>query len=706
MRRFFSVLLCSFAVAFPSRAAERAPVLEGSDATVEAFAKDALLFTDRNYTLLGAPPMFDGMKFVRASMTQGQKFRCVEPGVIYALTPEENSKASQADALLKLGFVKSDTPAFQPYGKEKTDIVSVFRKELAAGERIELGKWAVLLGAENLRLAPPPAKLWSDNKGELLYNGIRLPVEWPPQDGEAENGKTPAYLKFPPQVIPINVGRQLFVDDFLIAKTDLKRTFHSPVKYEGNPILKPETVAEREGGGINHCFKLASSAAPFDDGVFFDPKDHLFKMWYMAGSCHDTALAYSKDGLHWERPNFDVVPGTNIVIPYDPDFARDAFSPWIDQGSKAPGERYKAFLYTRSKARGNAGYLYTSADGIHWLQKKKIADTSIGDNTLLFHNPFRGKWCLSVRRSGPQGARIRHYFECGDFPALSEFARRDTVFWAATDALDKPEPGWVAQDPAQLYAIAAAPYESLMLGMFTVHYGPRNETCDKGKFPKLCQLKGAFSRDGFHWDRSNREVFIAGTKKDGDWDRAYLRAAGGCCLVVGDHLYFYYNANSGYNSDHAAHMYAGGSAHLAILRRDGFASMNADAPGGELVTRPVTFSGRHLFVNAAAASAQGELRAEILDEKDRVIEPFTAKNCIAVTADKTLQPVKWNGADDLSALRGGPVRFRFLLKNASLYAFWVSPDTSGASHGYVAAGGPGYESPVDTVGAKALSAGR
>jgi hypothetical protein len=142
---------------------------------------------------------------------------------------------------------------------------------------------------------------------------------------------------------------------------------------------------------------------------------------------------------------------------------------------------------------------------------------------------------------------------------------------------------------------------------------------------------------------------------------------------------------------------------LAILRRDGFASMDAQTVGGELVTRPVTFDGRHLFVNAAAA--QGELLAEILDENERVIAPFSARNCLAVTADKTLQQVKWNGADDLSALRGRPVRFRFLLKNASVYAFWVSPEASGASHGYVAAGGPGYESPVDTVGAKALSGG-
>jgi hypothetical protein len=44
------------------------------------------------------------------------------------------------------------------------------------------------------------------------------------------------------------------------------------------------------------------------------------------------------------------------------------------------------------------------------------------------------------------------------------------------------------------------------------------------------------------------------------------------------------------------------------------------------------------------------------------------------------------------------VRFRFHLRQGSLYAFWVSPERNGASHGYVAGGGPGFSGPTDTVG--------
>ncbi len=58
--------------------------------------------------------------------------------------------------------------------------------------------------------------------GEVLYNGIVLPREWPPRlvDFPTSVDKEPVippYLVSPPAVIPIDVGRQLLVDDFLIA---------------------------------------------------------------------------------------------------------------------------------------------------------------------------------------------------------------------------------------------------------------------------------------------------------------------------------------------------------------------------------------------------------------------------------------------------------------------------------------------------------
>jgi hypothetical protein len=143
---------------------------------------------------------------------------------------------------------------------------------------------------------------------------------------------------------------------------------------------------------------------------------------------------------------------------------------------------------------------------------------------------------------------------------------------------------------------------------------------------------------------------------------------------------------------------------LATLRRDGFASMDAGAAGGTLTTRPVRFKGQYLFVNADVPN--GTLTVEVLDSRGMVIRPFSRDNCLPVSADKTLQRIRWQNTDDLSKLAGKAVRFRFYLANGRFYAFWVSPERTGASHGYVAAGGPGFTGPVDTVGSVELEPGR
>jgi hypothetical protein len=145
---------------------------------------------------------------------------------------------------------------------------------------------------------------------------------------------------------------------------------------------------------------------------------------------------------------------------------------------------------------------------------------------------------------------------------------------------------------------------------------------------------------------------------------------------------------------------------LATLRRDGFVSMDHPGtakvtrvtalPPGTLVTRPVRFSGKHLFVNLAAAS--GELRVEVLDEAGKTIAPFSSAACVPVRGDSTCARVTWTGAADLAAVANRAVRFRFQVNRGALYAFWVSAETTGASRGYVAAGGPGFTGPTDTIG--------
>jgi hypothetical protein len=159
---------------------------------------------------------------------------------------------------------------------------------------------------------------------------------------------------------------------------------------------------------------------------------------------------------------------------------------------------------------------------------------------------------------------------------------------------------------------------------------------------------------------------------------------------VGDRLHIYFSGrDTPHSKENASTRRSTG---LAFLRRDGFYSMDAGAGAGILTTRPVRFSGSHLFVNVADPS--GQLQVEVLDAIGNVIPQFSRSASSVVTADTTKQEVTWSGAS-LGALAGRPVQFRFYLSNGELYSFWVTSSASGASNGYVAAGGPGFTSDVD-----------
>jgi hypothetical protein len=336
--------------------------------------------------------------------------------------------------------------------------------------------------------------------------------------------------------------------------------------------------------------------------------------------------------------------------------------------------------------------IHFSGDGIHWRQAGKSG--RVVDRSTVFWNPFRRVWVYSIRHMypwsrGTYGAeRRRSYMEDADVLAGSRWEVGEPLPWTDVDRLD-PQREDLKIKP-QLYNLDCVAYESLILGLFTIW---RGQPADRQK-PNNVVL--GYSRDGWHWHRPDRRAFCPVSDKQGDWNANNVQSAGGGCLVVGDQLYFYVSGRAGVPGSNKTGVCTTG---LATLRRDGFASMDAEESEGTLTTRPVRFSGRRLFVNVEAPS--GELRAEVLDEGGRVLEPHSRRACEPIRADKTLEEVHWKGVGDLAALAGKSVRFRFHLKSGRLYAFWVSPDASGASHGYVAAGGPGFTGPADTVGVEA-----
>lgn len=421
----------------------------------------------------------------------------------------------------------------------------------------------------------------------------------------------------------------------------------------------------------------------------------VFACYYMAGYGRGTALAISTNGLDWEKPDLGVKPGSNLVQ-LDP---RDSSTVWFSPDDPDPKRRYK--MWRSHSEDGRFGLsLHYSEDGIHW-GPRVLRTGSNGDRSTVFWNPFRRIWVYSLRHGWGE-PRARRYWEVKDLLAGPHWNQiGEPPMWVGSDRLDPMRAD--LQVTPQLYNLDAVGYESLMVGLFTIWRGDKN--IPEGR-PKPNSVWLGFSRDGYHWDRPDRRPFLDVSEKQGDWNWGNVQSVAGGFHVVGRNLHFYFSGRAGAEGKRDG----GGAMGLATLRRDGFASMDAGPEGGVLTTRPVKFNARFMFVNMKTNAPDGELRIEILhadgrpivlnknDTKEQLV-PFTKELAILQAADQTLMGVSWqNGIQDLSMLAGKPVRFRFHLKNASLYSFWLGPGQLGRSLGPVAAGGPNFTSLTDTVG--------
>lgn len=517
-----------------------------------------------------------------------------------------------------------------------------------------------------------------------LYNGIPLASPWPPRRERAamEPMRVPYLERRPVSPVQIDVGRQLFVDDFLIENTTMTRRWHNAKVHPASPVLVPDQPWEGLGEWKD---KRARHAMPFSDGVWFDPADDRFKMWYMGGMLHATGYAESIDGVHWTKPKLDIVDGTNITQQGN----RDANVVWLDH-SAPPHARYKMFRFQKVPKRGLC--VHESPDGIHWGEPITWAGPC-ADRSTVFRNPFRDRWVFSIKgfenlNGVPQ--RVRRYWETPTLDTEYWQDDKDLGYWVGgTDHLPRQDNGL----PPQIYNLDAVPYESLMLGLFTVLQAPPDKATGR---QKINQIALGFSRDGFHWTHADDQPFIGVDERPGNWRWANIQSAGGGCVVVRDRLFFYFSARSLDPTDQEPDpTFAHGSTGLATLRRDGFASLEAGANIETLTTVPIRFNATRLFFNADCAG--GRLVAEWLDEDGNIIEPFSAERCTPMSIDSTCHMMTWQNHEGFADIQDRPVRLRIHLLNGSLYSFWTSNSPHGESDGYVAGGGPGYDSDRDQI---------
>lgn len=532
-------------------------------------------------------------------------------------------------------------------------------------------------------ITDPDPKPTPDSQGELLYNGIRLPLSWPPNRSyvsDLEKGMNPYYLNAKPDTIDISIGRQLFVDNFLISETTLNRSFHYPI-YHSSPILKPDKDWENLGIGGDKF------AAPFSDGVWFDETDNKFKMWYMAGGGSispdgKAAVCYAEsiNGINWDKPVLSYVNGTNIVYKGD---LRDSNVVWLDKQEVNASRRYKMFPVLRGNDDVWRYHYFYSADGVSWMSANAMSQP-IADRSTVYKNEFRNNWVYSMRhgvRVNPEKkVRARDYYENADpVQGTREAEALLSAFWFGPWQNETRNPDYPEIDP-QIYNHDAISYESITLGFFSVWEGPENDVANAIGRPKRNEIMVGYSRDGYSWLRQDMKPFHPVSENQADWNWGNIQSAAGVPIIVGDKLYFYMSGRTEVNNNEIT------STGLATLRRDGFVSMAAAGTELSLTTELLKFSGKFFFVNAEDAQ---NLKVELLDKDGNILSGFEKENCNAFTGNSTKKQITWTGKNDISSLQNQAIKVRFYITSGNLYSFWISPWASGESNGFTAGGGLG-----------------
>ncbi|MCA9110831.1 MAG: hypothetical protein KDA52_12835, partial [Planctomycetaceae bacterium] len=96
-------------------------------------------------------------------------------------------------------------------------------------------------------------------------------------------------------------------------------------------------------------------------------------------------------------------------------------------------------------------------------------------------------------------------------------------------------------------------------------------------------------------------------------------------------------------------------------------SAHAGTDGGQLTTKPLTFSGSKLVINYTVGEG-GSVQVELLQEDGTPYPGYDLAAAPSLTGDEIVQAVTWTGKDNVSELKGKPVQIRFHLKNADLYS--------------------------------------
>lgn len=452
---------------------------------------------------------------------------------------------------------------------------------------------------------------------------------------------------------PLTIGtrREPFFDGHLIEK--LTRVSHELIDPNPTSVVIPFDEPW-EGAYSLYCTVIK-------DG-------NLFRMYYRGQSAikHKESLCYaeSHDGINWVKPKLGLVSfkdrnDTNILpIEGDQELRlTHNFTPFLDRNPQAkPDEKFKAVAGNDKHGL----YGFASADGIHWRLIKQEAifrDGIFDSQNVPFWSESEKCYVLYFRvwtGEGYHGLRT-----------IARVTSQDFINWSKTEVMsfgDMPQEEYYT-NVTEPYPLAPHIYIS-MPSRFVQKRRWMNSKQAKARGvledreADVSDTVFMTSRGGSAYDRYFPEAYIKPGIDPQDWVGRNNMVSLGLVQLDATTLGLY-----------RCRHYASDSCHLNLhtLRVDGFARLRAGYKKGKVLTKLFTADGEQLFLNFAT-SAVGTVRIEVLDADGQTIEGFSGRAAPKLFGDSVHHPVKWSKNRSWSELAGRPIRIRFTLSEADLYA--------------------------------------
>ena len=501
--------------------------------------------------------------------------------------------------------------------------------------------------------------------------------------------------------------RQLFLDDVGIARMEnLTRTMHRPEKR--GVVLKVDQPSDGKG--------VHTASAP----MWIEDKK-VYKLVYEVRSGEEKryALAISADGLQWEKPELGLVDfqGSKKNNLFETPDKKRVWHVVYDPDDTDESRRYKGLL-TVPKGR----IPVVSPDCTHWrkLEFDPLNLRSGDAGTMTYDRPQR-RFLALLKRPGAiaNPAAVGRAYDVAVSEDFENWSEPRFIFGMDTGrdqemALDiirrrlanpalakpmyvDPDPavGWtppegknhIATWQAECYNFGVFPYEGVYLGLATVFYPTGQNLPERVNTDGFNTIQLTASRDLDHWERlGDRQPFLETSRLDeglvGNYDRLQLGFFNQG-VVHGDEVRFYYNGMKR-RASFSAHFTDGSprdpstlsdaeradwlddsdcALHLAVLRRDGFVSLDAGEEEGVVQTQPFTLQGNKLLVNAELG--EGELRVEMIDGEGKVLATSAP-----LQGDLLNGEVRWQKGNP-GELKGQMVSLRFALRNGAFFSYWL-----------------------------------